>query len=64
MTGQHLVEGRKQKGWNQEYAAHRLGVSQPYLSLLEKNKRPVPRELAHKAARVYKLSHTAIPSPN
>lgn len=61
MTGQQLLKGRKQKGWNQEQAALKLGVSQPYLSLLEKDKRRVPSEVAHKAARVFNLSYVTLP---
>ena len=43
MTGKDLKVGREQKGWTQEEAATRLSVSQPYLSLMEKGVRPVPR---------------------
>lgn len=61
MTPGHLRRGRKLKGWNQEQAALRLGVSQPYLSLLEGGARHVPRALARKAASVYGLSAAALP---
>ena len=61
MTGEQLQEGRKRKGWNQEQAALRLGVSQPYLSLLERGARQVPEKLAHKAASVYGLSAVVLP---
>ena len=44
MTGQQLREARKLKGWNQQQAAQRLGVSQTYLSLLEKGKRRMPEK--------------------
>ena len=36
MTGTDLRSGREQRSWTQEQAALKLGVSQPYLSLLEK----------------------------
>jgi transcriptional regulator with XRE-family HTH domain len=53
--------GRERKGWDQAVAAPRLGVSQPYLSLLETGRRRVPEELARKAARVYGLSAATLP---
>lgn len=61
MTGEHLRGGREQKGWTQEEAASRLGVSQPYLSLLEKGMRRVPEKLARKAATAYGLSAATLP---
>jgi transcriptional regulator with XRE-family HTH domain len=61
MTGEQLRAGREKKGWNQVQAALRLGVSQPYLSLLERGERRVPERLARKAADVYKLSAAALP---
>ena len=61
MTGMQLATGRRQKGWSQQKAATRLGVSQPYLSLLEKGERVVTEELAHKAAQVFGLSPVALP---
>jgi transcriptional regulator with XRE-family HTH domain len=39
----------------------RLGLSQPYLSLIEKGERPVTENLAHRAAKLYALSQSAIP---
>lgn len=61
MTGEQLKSGRRRKGWNQGQAALRLGVSQPYLSLLEWDGRRVPEKLARKAARVYGLSAASLP---
>ncbi len=61
MSGGDLKAGRERKGWTQEQAAHRLGVSQPYLSLLENGTRPVPDKLAHKAATLYGLSPARLP---
>jgi transcriptional regulator with XRE-family HTH domain len=61
MTGKDLHEGRTRKGWTQEEAALRLGVSQPYLSLLENDSRPVPEKLAHKASTLFELSPTRLP---
>lgn len=61
MTGNHLRTARERKGWNQEIAALKLGVSQPYLSLLESGKRRVPERLAVKTVRVYGLSEALLP---
>lgn len=61
MTGTDLQTGREQKGWTQEQAARKLGVSQPYLSLLEKGTRRVPERLARKAATLYGLSAAKLP---
>ena len=61
MTGMELKSARRRKGWNQQRAAARLGVSQPYLSLLEKGERPMPEGLARKATTVYGLSPVALP---
>src|SRR5947207_9591091 len=61
MTGVDLKEGRTRKGWTQQEAARRLGVSQPYLSLLENDSRPVPENLAHKASALFGLSPTRLP---
>ncbi len=61
MTGTDLRSGRQQKSWTQEQAALKLGVSQPYLSLLEKGMRRVPEKLSRKAATLYGLSATKLP---
>jgi len=61
MTRTDLRAGREQKGWTQEQAARKLGVSQPYLSLLEKGIRRVPEKLARKAATLYGLSAAKLP---
>jgi transcriptional regulator with XRE-family HTH domain len=61
MTGRDLKMGRLQKGWTQQEAASRLGVSQPYFSLLEKELRRVPEKLARKAATVFRLSAVTLP---
>jgi transcriptional regulator with XRE-family HTH domain len=61
MTGQQLRAAREHKGWKQEEAALRMGVSQAYLSLLESDKRRVPGKLAAKAVRVYDMSNALLP---
>jgi transcriptional regulator with XRE-family HTH domain len=62
MTGTDLLSGREKKGWTQERAALKLGVSQPYLSLLEKGLRRAPEKLSRKAASVYGLSPATLPA--
>ena len=59
----HLKAGRLQSGLTQVQAARRLGVSQPYLSQLERGDRPVTVELARRAASLYGLPATALPVP-
>ena len=64
MTSEHLQHARRQRGWSQQQAARRLGVSQPYLSLLERGRRPVTLALARSAARVFALPPTALLLPD
>jgi transcriptional regulator with XRE-family HTH domain len=61
MSGNELKNGRLKKGWTQEQAAEKLGVSQPYLALMERGARRVPPDTARKAVRLYGLSPTALP---
>lgn len=63
MMSEQLKAGRVKAGLTQMEAAGRLGVSQPYLSQLEKGERPVTQELARLAAAVYGLPATALPIP-
>jgi transcriptional regulator with XRE-family HTH domain len=52
---------RMNRGWSQNEAARRLGVSQPYVVMLEKGKRPLTPALTRKAMSVYHLSPAALP---
>ena len=56
-----MREGRQRMGWTQMRAAKTLGVSQPYLSLLEKGSRQPSPALARRCVEVYGLSATALP---
>ena len=56
-----MRRGREHLGLTQQEAAAQLGVSQPYLSLLEAGARRVPAKLAKKAAKVYGVAATALP---
>ena len=61
MTGQQLKQFRKQKRWSQKTAAKHLMLTQAYLSLLEKVKRPVTDDLTTRAVRVFGLPATNLP---
>lgn len=61
MTGKQLRLGRESKGWTQQQAAERLGVSQPYLSLLENGTRRLTGRLARRSRALYNLSPVALP---
>jgi transcriptional regulator with XRE-family HTH domain len=61
MNSTEMKQGREHLGWTQQDAASRLGVSQPYLSLLEAGRRRVPEALAKKAVELYDTPATALP---
>jgi transcriptional regulator with XRE-family HTH domain len=63
MRGLELKQARERRGWSQQQAARRLGVSQPYLSLLESDRRSLTPRLAQRCARVLALSPAALPLP-
>jgi transcriptional regulator with XRE-family HTH domain len=64
MTNQQFKKGRVQARLTQKRAARRLGLSQPYLSQLERNQRPITPELARLATKVYGLPPTGLPVPD
>ena len=61
MDGNGLKEARLKKNWTQEQAAHSLGVTQAYLSMLEQGHRPVSERFVRRALRVLNLPPTALP---
>lgn len=61
MTGETLKTGREQANLTQQEAAARLGLTQAYLSMLERGRRPVTADLAAQATRVFHLPPTALP---
>jgi transcriptional regulator with XRE-family HTH domain len=63
MTAEQWTTGRNNRGLTQVAAARSLNVSQPYLSQLETGLRVASARLARKAARLYKLSPSALPLP-
>lgn len=52
---------RRQKGWTQRETAARLGISQPYLSLLEQGRRPLTKRLLSKLQRHFDVPPTELP---
>lgn len=58
-----LKAGRTRSGLTQALAAQRLGVSQPYLSQLERGDRRVTGRLARRAVALFGLPPTALPLP-
>jgi len=58
-----LRPGRERSGLTQVEAAARLGLSQPYLSQLERGQRAVTSSVARAAAKLYRLPATALPVP-
>ncbi|MCZ6450356.1 MAG: helix-turn-helix transcriptional regulator [Deltaproteobacteria bacterium] len=61
MTGMELRKARKRKGWSQQEASARLGVSQPYLCLLERRHRRLTPRLVARATQVFSLPLTSLP---
>ena len=61
MTSHDLKAGRTAKGLKQTQAAARLGVSQPYLAMLENGVRRLTPKLARRAMKAYGLPPTVLP---
>lgn len=61
MTGSDLKSARLDSRWTQAEAALRLGVSQAYLSMVERGTRPVSADLAASVVRVFGITPTDRP---
>src|SRR2546423_894245 len=61
MNGNDLREARKTKGWTQQQAARRLGISQEYLSMMERGLRKVPQHRIQALLKKYGMSPLAFP---
>ena len=61
MDYEQLKRARLERGWSQQEAAARLGVTQPYLSMLERGRRS-PAPLARRLMQVYGLPPTVLPA--
>lgn len=63
MSGSELKEARTKRNWTQVQAAVALDITQAYLSMIEKGRRPLSKSLLRKAHRVLNLPPTALPLP-
>ncbi len=61
MNSNDLRSARLARGLSQVQAAARLGVSQPYLAMLESGSRRVTPKLARRAMKVYEMPPTVLP---
>jgi transcriptional regulator with XRE-family HTH domain len=61
MSQLDLRAARRQRGWSEQEAAQKLGVSQSYLSMLEVGKRRLTAGLARRAMSVFGLPATVLP---
>jgi transcriptional regulator with XRE-family HTH domain len=61
MTGADLKVARQKAKWTQQQAATKLGLTQAYLSMLERNHRPVTSKLAARSHKVFELPPTLLP---
>ena len=62
VTGNDLKSARDALNWTQAKAARRLGVTQAYLSMVERGSRPVSDDLVSAALRALPLPPTARPT--
>jgi transcriptional regulator with XRE-family HTH domain len=62
VNSEGFKEARRKRGYNQQQAAARLGVSQAYLSMLENGKRSPSLALTRKLMRLYRLPPTVLPA--
>jgi transcriptional regulator with XRE-family HTH domain len=58
---EQLKSARSSAGLTQHQAADRLGVSQAYLALLERGRRPVTAQLKSRIVDLYRLGPVALP---
>lgn len=58
---EQLRSARRAAGLTQHQAAERLGVSQAYLALLERGRRPVTAQLGSRIVNLYRLGPIALP---
>jgi len=61
MTGQELKELRRSKKWTQQQAAQKLGLTQAYLSMLERGRRALPYSLARRVSGLLQAPATLVP---
>lgn len=61
MRPEQLRAARLAAGLTQQQAAARLNVSQAYLALIERGRRPITARVGAKIAKLYRLGPTALP---
>jgi transcriptional regulator with XRE-family HTH domain len=61
MNGAELKEARLVASCTQQEAAPKLGMTQAYLSMVERGNQPVSAELASKAVELFEVPATALP---
>jgi transcriptional regulator with XRE-family HTH domain len=61
VTGAELKESRLASAWTQFQAAQNLGVTQAYLSMVERGTRPVSEKLAARVVEVLDVPATSLP---
>ena len=61
MTCADLKKARLEAGWTQAGLAARLGVTQAYLSLMEKGRRPIPDHLQRQLVSLFNLPPSLLP---
>jgi transcriptional regulator with XRE-family HTH domain len=64
MLQRMLKLARNRRAWTETEAAERLGMSQPYLAMLEAGQRRVTPRLARRFKAVYGLSPSVLPPPD
>jgi len=61
MTGLDLLNARKRRGITQRQVAQELGVTQAYVSMLEKERRHLPAHVVSQVLRQYEVDPLALP---
>jgi transcriptional regulator with XRE-family HTH domain len=61
MSGSEVRQARKARGWTQSTLALKLHVSQGYVSLLEGNRRTMPRRFVSKLVVILQLPASTLP---
>lgn len=61
MTGKELKNARRESGWTQKRLARRLGMTQAYLSLMERGKRRLSDRVKRRVTALLELSPTFLP---
>jgi transcriptional regulator with XRE-family HTH domain len=61
MTGLDLKNARLKRGWTQEQAADKLGVTQAYLSMVEQGRRPLSSRLVARVQKSFHIAPTMLP---